>query len=343
MSLILAISKLVAAKGPEDVNPKEIKLDPWFTGPLLASSAEIVPIGFINVEPYFFNTVNHARYNRDWHSESIPNVYNINPELLIQIGIAKTVHFQLTPQYVWNESKGRWASGLGDLPVEFDFQLVAAEDTDWWPNVKLAIRENLPLGRYQKLNPKKLGLDATGAGSFSTAVTLALSKKTWFGGHYWLSTRLNFIPTFPAPVHVKGFNTYGGGHGTRGKVYPGVFYQTIFAFEFSFTRNWAFAMDIYNYYSNKTRFKGNPGFVSHGVPAKVGGHSSTYFSLAPAIEYNWSDSLGIIAGCWFTVAGRNSNNFASAVVAVNYYGPIGGKKQSQEEGDHGGGGGGTGK
>jgi len=338
MSLMLESSLLQADKGPEDVSPKEIKEEPWFTGTLLSSSAEVVPYGFIDIEPYLFSTVNYAQYNRRWHSESVPNVYNINPELLIQIGLGKSVHFQFTPQFFYNESKGRSATRFGDLPVELDFQLVSAEDTDWWPNVKLSVRETLPTGKYQKLEPKNLGLDATGAGSFSTAIGLAISKKSWFGGHYWLNTRFNFVPTFSAPVHVKGFNTYGGGYGTRGKAYPGTFYQTILSFELSLTRNWAFAIDIMNNYNNKVRFKGNPGFRSPGISAKVGLPSSTSFSLAPAIEYNWSEAIGIIAGCWFTVAGRNTNNFASAAIALNYYGPItSSKKPTEEQPSHGGG------
>ena len=329
---------LEATKGPEEVNPKEIKLDPWFTGPLLASSAEVVPFGFINIEPYLFTTIDFANYNRHWHSESQPNFYSINPEIVVEIGIAKSVHFQFTPQLFWNEFQGKSSVRIGDLPLQLDFQLVTAKDTDWWPNMLLFVQETMPTGHYQRLDPKKKGVDITGLGSFSTSIGLALSKQTWFGGAHWLSTRFNFIPRFSLPVHVKGFNTYGGGYGTRGKVYPGVFYQTILSFEFAFTRNWAFAIDLFNAYGNKTRFKGKPGFTSKGAHANVGHSSFTFFSLAPAIEYNWSESLGLIAGCWFTVAGRNTQNFASAVIALNYYGPIiAGKKEKPEEESHGGG------
>jgi hypothetical protein len=340
LGCFFAWSFLEADKGPEDVNPKEIKVDPWFTGPLLASSAEVVPLGFINIEPYLFTTVDYANYNQHWHSESTPNFYSVNPEVVIEIGIAKNVHFQFTPQIFWNESEGKSSARVGDLPVELDFQLVTAKDTDWWPNALLFVQETFPTGHYQRLNPKKKGVDITGFGSFSTSLGLAFSKQTWFGGAHWLSTRFNFIPRFSLPVHVKGFNTYGGGYGTRGKVYPGVFYQTILAFEFAFTRNWAFAIDLFNAYGNKTRFKGKPGVTSEGARAKVGHPSFTFFSLAPAIEYNWNESLGIIAGCWFTVAGRNTGSFASAVIALNYYGPITvSKKEKPEEESHGGGGG----
>ncbi len=36
--------------------------DPWFTGPLLAPSAHVVPGGYINLEPYLFYTVTTGAY-----------------------------------------------------------------------------------------------------------------------------------------------------------------------------------------------------------------------------------------------------------------------------------------
>jgi hypothetical protein len=35
-------------------------------------------------------------------------------------------------------------------------------------------------------------------------------------------------------------------------------------------------------------------------------------SFAPEVEYNFSQSSGLLAGVWFTVAGKNSSAFASA-------------------------------
>lgn len=37
------------------------------------------------------------------------------------------------------------------------------------------------------------------------------------------------------------------------------------------------------------------------------------------MEYNFNASVGIIAGVWFTVVGRNSPDFISAVMALNIY------------------------
>jgi hypothetical protein len=54
-----------------------------------------------------------------------------------------------------------------------------------------------------------------------------------------------------------------------------------------------------------------------GQLADLSQSCSAYFSLAPAIEYNWSDYVGIITGAWFTIAGRNALTFISSVTALN--------------------------
>jgi hypothetical protein len=47
--------------------------------------------------------------------------------------------------------------------------------------------------------------------------------------------------------------------------------------------------------------------------------SNEQWSVAPAIEYNWSKNVGLIVGSWFSFAGRNSVRFISGVAALNIY------------------------
>ncbi len=77
-------------------------------------------------------------------------------------------------------------------------------------------------------------------------------------------------------------------------------------------------MDIVYTATERTKFAGNPGFTAAGTPATVGSGYSDNLSLAPAIEYNWSESAGFIGGVWFSVYGRNSLNFAQAVLSVTF-------------------------
>jgi len=303
-----------------EISPEEEARDgPWFTGSLLAPSAHVVPPGYFNLEPYLFVTDNYGAYDADWHGHSTPTAIQLNPLISFQIGVANNLDFQTAPQMFYTRKQGKASAQFGDFPVGFDYQLLKDRKGGWWPAIKIAIRESFPTGKYQKLNPHKNGTDGVGSGAYTTGFGLAFSRIFHFGGVHFLNSRLSFSYNVPSNVHVKGFNSYGGGHGTRGTVHPGNTFTTIIGLEFTLALHWALALDIANIYGNKTTFSGRRGITSAGAPVKVGGPSFNQVSLAPAIEYNFNESVGIIAGAWFTVAGRNTTQFASGVIAVNWF------------------------
>lgn len=291
---------------------------PWLTGPLLTPSAHVIPTGHYNFEPYLFGTTNFGIYNSNWKTSNAPNFYNVLSSSVMQFGLPAWFDFQFIPQFSWNHTHGASHWVLNDMPWGFDYQLLNDSPDHWWPAILISQRANFPIGKYQKLSAHSLGTDIGGSGSWEPAVALGMSKLFWFGGYQFLAIRWNAKYTFQTPVHVKGYNAYGGGHRTHGKVYPGQNFSFLFGLEYAFTRRWVFAFDFDYSHTNKSRFKGHAG-KTKGVPNTVTLPSSEQFSIAPAFEYNWSAYVGIIAGCWFTVGGRNTPEFASGVVAVNIY------------------------
>ncbi len=297
------------ASKPQPQVPADL---PWLTGSLLTPSSHVVPAGHWNIEPYLFATTEYGIYDSKWHTSSIPKFYNINVEFPIQYGIVYPIDFQFVPQFSWNHTDGASQWVINDLPLILDIQVIQDEPHTWWPAIKFAIRANAPIGKYQKLDPNKLGTDIGGAGTWNETIGIVFGKLFQFSPIHFLSTRFYCGYTFPNPVHVKNFNTYGGAHGTRGKVYPGNSLVSLIGLEFTPAINWALACDFMYVHQNKTRFSGKS-------PVSMLSPSNEQFSLAPAFEYNWSAYVGIIAGAWFTVAGRNTVEFASGVVAVNIY------------------------
>ncbi|OGN65008.1 MAG: hypothetical protein A3E80_00705 [Chlamydiae bacterium RIFCSPHIGHO2_12_FULL_49_9] len=295
--------------------------DPWLTGPLLAASSVTIPAGHYNIEPYLYATANTGFYNSNWGVNSRKTLWQFSLQPALQFGLTPWMDFQFNPTLNYAVSGGAQDWTLGDMPVLFDFQLYKRNvpTTDWVTAVKLFLKETFPMGKYQKLNRRENGTDAGGEGSFQSAIGLIWGNLIHFGGVHFLSSRLSLQYTIPAPVRVQGLNVYGGGHGTNGTVYPAQNFEIDWGLESTLTQNWALALDLVASWSGRVRFKGNPGTNPNGTTATVGQGSSAQFSLAPAIEYNWSDDLGLIAGAWFTVAGRNSTQFASAIVAFNYY------------------------
>ncbi|MES2272580.1 MAG: hypothetical protein V4487_00110 [Chlamydiota bacterium] len=296
---------------------------PWFTGPIFASSGIPVPENHYNIEPYLFATANTAIYREDWKARKIETLWNINSQTLLTVGINSWLDFQITPSFFYNFRKRASSWALGDLPVQFDIQLYKNHpvnySTNWLTAVKLILKEIFPLGKYRNFSPEKMLTEEGGLGSFQTAVALVWGNLIHIQGIHFMTARLSFQYTVPSPVHVKGFNSFGGGHGTNGRIYPGQNFQFDLGLEYNLSQQWALAIDVIGTLESRVRFKGKPGIDLQGRPARGGYGASAQYSLAPAIEYNWSGNLGVIGGVWFTVAGRNAYKFCSAVFALNYY------------------------
>ena len=297
-----------------------LKESPWLTGPLLTTGINVTPRGMINIEPYITATVFNGVYNQHWKAESATNFYNVNFAISGTVGLTEKIDLSFFPQVNYNRTKHTSSLEIGDLPLGFDFQLLLGTLENHLPGIKFTIQEVFPTGKYQKLRPERLVTDAGGLGSFQTVVGITIGKPMVFAGSHYFTPRINFFYDYFSPVNVKGFNVYGGARDTRGRIYPGNQFGSLFAFEYSLTKNWAFAFDAVSIYTNKIRFSGKAGTNPlTGEKAILKAPSKFAFSIAPAIEYNFNASTGIIAGSWFTVAGRNSRRFVSGVIAINYY------------------------
>lgn len=298
---------------PENAKGSEIEA-PWFTGPLLAPSAVTIPVGHWDIETYFSTLAITGRYNRDWRAVKTETFWShvFQPDL--QVGITSWLDASTFPTFSYNYTQGVAEWVVGDVPISFGVQLYkwGANITDWTGGLKFIAKETFPTGKYQNLNPKKWDTDLGGTGSWQTSVGLVWSNLFYLGGNRFISWRTFCQYTLPSSVHVKNFNLYGGGWGTRGTVYPAQNWIVDMAFELSLTQQWVFAIDLFGSWSSKTRFKGRT-LLPMTAPSK------TQFSLAPAIEYNWNTHLGIILGPWFTIAGRNAVKFTNSIFALNYY------------------------
>lgn len=291
---------------------------PWLTGPLIAPSGGVVQKGHYSVQPFFTFNANTGLYNSHWRPVSNPNFYSVSMQLELTVGLTQWMDFQINPLVVYNTTQEQSSTRFADLPLGFDLQLLSAEKYKWFPGIKLELIETFPTGKYQKSNLKKR-TDISGMGSFFTSAYLVFYKIHHLIGRHYLSTTMSFGYDVYAPVHVKGKNFYGGGKKTRGKVYPGNTSSAFLSFEYSFNKNWVFSLDNVYIHANKTRFSGNRGLVSPGVPAVVAWPSTEQLSFAPAIEYNFNENCGLIAGTWFSAAGRNSWEFRSGLLSFGYY------------------------
>lgn len=297
-----------------DEDPKKEHIGPWFTGPLLAPSANTVPLGHYNFEPYLFVNNNIGYFSNHWHLHKAyePNA-NINFQFVGQMGLTPWMDLTIVPQFFYNYEGEKSSWRFGDLYMGFGFQLLKEEPHNWFPSIKFGFSEVFPTGLYQNLRADKLGTDASGGGTFGTTFKFVFSRLWNVYGNHYLAGRLSTAYIVFSQVSVNGINAYGGDATTKGRVVPGSAFPMILGLEYSLTQHWALALDVASTYTMGTHFKGR-------TIAKVGHRDWSYsLSFAPAIEFNYNANVGLIAGVWLTGFGANTTDFINGVIALNWY------------------------
>lgn len=293
---------------------------PWFTGPLIAPSGYTVKPGHVNIQPYVYFSANQGGYDDHWkyHSSS-SNFYTARMQLQLKFGLVKGLDLQINPQGYYNSTEGKNYVNIGDLRTTLNIQALGSQLKDPWPAIKLGLRANIPIGKYEHLNPHLKGTDAIGTGSWLPSAIVTLAKLWHTYSIHYLEARLSFTYQLGTPAYVKGYNSYGGASNTKGKAYLGNQLIVDGALQYNLSQRWTLACDFYYHHNNKNRFSGKRGSYPDGSPAIVTKPSYEQFSLAPAIEYNWNKNLGLIGGVWFTLAGRNAAEFATGILSMNIY------------------------
>jgi hypothetical protein len=308
---------LCADQNPQIGSEILIPYTPWFTGPLLAPTPINMQPSHPAIEPSITIFKTYGRYDSHWSFKKQQGIWAINPLVDFQFAITDTLGIETLASFITNLRENQSSTHFQDTIVLFGYQISNDIKGSWVPNCRIILQETFPTGKYQKLNPHKYGIDSTGMGSFQTGPVLVIQKLFYFP-HNFLSMEWSIGYLFPSKVNVKGFNAYGGGYHTKGKIHPGQTLTSFISGEYSINQNWVFAFDTEFLYQRKSHFSGKKGYDANGNIAKVGLPSSMQISFAPEIEYNFKAGSGLLAGIWFSVAGKNSSAFASAFLSYLY-------------------------
>lgn len=291
--------------------------NPWYTGPLITPGVSMMPVGMGNSQPYLFLTNTHSAYNSKRKSVSLSSdLFQLKGAANIQTGITNNLDLNISFSGVSNWQHSSHGGGYGDMSATAG--LLIHTQTPYTPQMKFTIVQTFPTGKYKNLSWNGYGLNATGGGVYATQFGLGISKVIFWATEHPMNLRAFCGYQLSAPTKVKNFNAYGGGFGTRGKVKPGNSLSLDFGAEYSINQQWVLATDIVYSATNRTKFHGTSGQLADGTLASTGSGYSDNLSLSPAIEYNFSPKIGVIAGVWFSVYGRNSSDYVSGILSATF-------------------------
>lgn len=282
--------------------------DAWFTGSLEAPGATVNAPGQLSVEPSFGISNGRSSYGQNGQLVATrhPDV-SLNPQLLLELGVADRLQLSLSGQAVWNRDDGDWSNGFGDTQLGVNIALLDENPETLAPAVRLDLELTLPTGEYQRLDADTGGSDATGSGSYVTTLLLNTAKTFQIGEHQIRPHACIAVDLYTSNVRVNSVNAYGGGPGASGTVTPGRTVTGYLSVEYALTQRWALALGAIYTRGQRTTFRGDPGVQPGGEPSAVGNGRTQLLTLAPALEYSWSAERGVILGMTFDLSGENAS------------------------------------
>lgn len=298
---------------------RPVNAEPWFTGSLLSIAGHTLPRGHTSLELYGFTTQINSVYGPHGKTVHITPRESYVLNTIFAHGLSNEMDLQFNLPYVYNQSFHGNINRIGDAMVVLGYQLFEQKKALYRPDLRITVQEIIPTGRYQHLAPLSNGIDATGSGSYQTAISFNFQHLAELYDNHFLRTRLNLFYLYSSSVFLTGLNCYGGTANTYGRIWPGSVKILDLAAELTLTQNWVAVMEGFLAHRQKTYFRGYAGFYENGEPALIGHNEINELSLAPAIEYNFSPNFGIIGGSWFSIRGKNTVRFVSYVIAFNFY------------------------
>jgi hypothetical protein len=298
--------------------PRQSMQDTWMTGPLLTLPGDTMSAGTIGIIPVLLDGISTGGIDGQGHGYSVPAQNQVSLLAYLLYGVTDDFNLGVVPRISYNHMPAYKSSSsiqFGDLSVEGQYRLLHFQEGGWLPTISLDLAETFPTGTFDRLDRVT---DGVGSGAYTTTVGIYTQTYFWLPNGHILRPELNVSYSVSNEVHVSGLSTYGTPTDFQGVAHPGQGLSVDLSFEYSISQNWVAGMDLWYEHDRSTRIAGihSLGSSSQSISQETG--SSDMFYVAPSIEYNWSGSLGVIAGVRVFAAGRNLTKTITPIIAIAY-------------------------
>jgi hypothetical protein len=298
---------LAAQSSPPPAVVRQSLDDAWWTGPLLANSAATLPQGHFLAEPYLYVVV--AAHSNTVGSRSY-----------LLYGLADRLSVGMIPYLAYNavnQGPGSSGMGFGDQTLLAQYRLTQFHGGPL-PTISVTVQETIPTGRYDQLGERPG--DGLGSGAFATTLGAYSQTYFWLPNGRILRMRLDLTGTFSGTADVNGVSVYGTNAGFTGHAEPGNSFVVDSSLEYSLTRRWVLALDLFYEQSAATTVTGHevgePGSIPRSV--HLTSPEASALGFAPAMEFSWKPNLGVIVGARVIPTGHNTVATITPAVAINY-------------------------
>lgn len=302
MAIVSMIAVTAASAGEDPVPVRQRLEDAWWTGPILSQSAAAMPKGHTYFEPYLYDV--HSG-GQDYIRSRTYMLYGATDRLTVG----------LIPVFGYNRlGAGENVSGprMGDLSFIARYQLTKYDTETYMPDMSLALEWSLPTGKHDQL--KRLG-DGMGAGTSMFTLRFLAQELFWAPNGRIIRTCLGLSRTFAGTAVVEDRSVYGTPVGFLGEAKPGASFAIDNSWEYSLTRRWVLAVDLSYSHTERTIVQG---FVDGGAYVYQSGTADS-FAIAPAVEYSWSATKGILAGVRIIPKSHGTQSSITPVIALSLF------------------------
>lgn len=317
---LVLVGPLSTVVGAEADSARQPLGDAWWTGSLLAQSATTLPAGHLYLEPTLADSIPFTRFDSKGREHPATLENELTSAIPVKYGVTDDLAVGAILRFAYDWSgQGPSSSGIGagDPSLQMQYRLTRYRLGAWMPAIAVSVQESLPLGRYDRLDRQTDGL---GSGAYTTTLATCFQSFFWMPNGRVVRARVDLFYSVSHRVSVEGRSVYGTLDDFRGYAMRGDSASVDLAFEYSATRNWVLASDIWLERDAGTRVVGTYSQPASGVWQVLSAPGpGRELIVAPAIEYNWSSRLGVIVGVRATVIGRNETGFAVPVAALSYF------------------------
>ena len=279
---------------------REAMKDARWTGPLLASNANTLPQGHVYTEPYFFDVISGG-------------VDHPGSSGFYQYGLKDNWTVGVQPFFSWGTQPHNRNIAIGDFKLLSQVRVSNFTPDHRVPSVAIVTNLVIPTGKSDHLGALKQG---HGSGSFAPEVGINVQQYFLLPNGRLLRGRINVLEQVPLRHEVTGRSVFGTGPDFQGHAKLGAKTTLIVGTEYSLTKEWVLAFDVEADLWGKTKVVGRDG---DGPLTRQTSPKSWNVGFAPAVEYNWSDRAGLIAGVWIIPKGHNTPSTVIPAVAIQRF------------------------